>query len=142
MACLILAAPSAPTFWITWQNAIDLASLRALRGLWHDLVGAAPAWRRITGSAWSPAPPATRASASSAGLPRSRKRAGWNSPFAPRGRGAPAAESTHVLPGGVTLDEEVRWLRQVAAAIHSRQVRAVAAELSEAPLTHLQQNAY
>ena len=50
--------------------------------------------------------------------------------------GAPAAESAHVLPGGATLQEEVRWLRQVAAAVHSRHVQAVAAELSEAPLAH------
>jgi hypothetical protein len=49
--------------------------------------------------------------------------------------GAPPAETAHVLPGGVTLQEEVRWLRQVAAATHSGHVRAVAAKFLEAPLT-------
>ena len=39
-------------------------------------------------------------------------------------------------PGGATLREEVRWLRQIAAAVHSAHVRAVAAELADAPLTH------
>ena len=49
--------------------------------------------------------------------------------------GSPAAEPAHVLPGGATLQEEVRWLRQVAAAVHSGHVRAVAAELAKAPLS-------
>ena len=46
--------------------------------------------------------------------------------------GAPAAASAHVLPGGATLQEEVRWLRQVAAASRSGHVRTVAAELADA----------
>jgi hypothetical protein len=50
--------------------------------------------------------------------------------------GAPAAETAHVLPGGGTLKEEVRWLRQVGAAVRSGHVRTVAAELSQAPITH------
>jgi hypothetical protein len=48
--------------------------------------------------------------------------------------GAPTAEPAHVLPGGATLREEVLWLRQVAAAVHSGKVQAVAAEIAEAPL--------
>jgi hypothetical protein len=43
--------------------------------------------------------------------------------------GTPAAELAHVLPGGVTLQEEAQWLRQVATAVHSHHVRVVAAEL-------------
>lgn len=47
--------------------------------------------------------------------------------------GPPAAWPAHVLPGGQTLAEEVRWLRQVAAASRSGHVRAVTARLSGAP---------
>ena len=50
--------------------------------------------------------------------------------------GAAASESPHVLPGGSTLPEEVRWLRLVAAAFRSTHVRAVTAELTGEPLTH------
>jgi hypothetical protein len=40
--------------------------------------------------------------------------------------GAPASEPSHRLPGGDTLRDEVRWLRQVSAAIRLPQAAAVA----------------
>jgi hypothetical protein len=49
--------------------------------------------------------------------------------------GAPATESAHVLPGGSTLHEEVRWLRRLAAAVSSPPVQAVTVELAEQPLS-------
>ena len=50
--------------------------------------------------------------------------------------GASAAGPAHVLPGGETLPEEVRWLRQVAAARRSDHVRAVTAQLMDESLTY------
>jgi hypothetical protein len=44
--------------------------------------------------------------------------------------GAPAREPPHVLPGGSTLREEVRWLQRVAAAMSSSPVQAVAAQFA------------
>ncbi len=172
MACLILTGLPVPTFGVTWQAAIDLASLRSLQGLWRDLGGAVPGvaaghWKRgIVGSVLAPrirlirrtaeirdAALALRCYVPADTAAESRRRlsargltgtaldaaaeACWLELAIRAARaGAPAAESAHVLPGGVTLQEEVRWLRQVAAAVHSGHVRAVAAELSEAPLTH------
>lgn len=43
--------------------------------------------------------------------------------------GMPATEPVHVFPGGSTLHEEVRWLRQVAAAMRSTRLQAVTASL-------------
>jgi hypothetical protein len=48
----------------------------------------------------------------------------------------PATEAAHVLPGGSTLPEEVRWLRQVAAASRSAHVRAVTARLTGELITY------
>ena len=47
--------------------------------------------------------------------------------------GAPAREPAHVLPGGSTLREEVRWLRRVAAAMRSSPVQAVTAQFALIP---------
>jgi hypothetical protein len=44
--------------------------------------------------------------------------------------GRPATAAAHVLPGGSTLREEVRWLGQVGAAMRSPRVQAVAGELA------------
>jgi hypothetical protein len=43
--------------------------------------------------------------------------------------GMPASEAAHVFPGGSTLQEEVSWLRQVAAVMRSTHLQAVIAEL-------------
>jgi len=48
----------------------------------------------------------------------------------------PASEAAHVLPGAETLNEEARWLRQVAAARRSAHVRTVTARLTGGALTH------
>jgi hypothetical protein len=53
-----------------------------------------------------------------------------------RRAGAAADHPAHLLPGGQTLTEEVRRLRQVAAASRSRPVRAVAAQLAVSTRTH------
>lgn len=45
--------------------------------------------------------------------------------------GVPAVESAHVLPGGDTLPEEVRWLRTVSAAARSDDATAVTLELAD-----------
>jgi hypothetical protein len=44
----------------------------------------------------------------------------------------PPAGPSHILPGGASLDEETRWLRQVAAAYGTPAVRETAAQLSAA----------
>ena len=173
MACLILNGLSVPAFAFTWQAAVDLASMRALRGLWCDLVGAVPgvaAGHLKRGAAGPVSDPRIRlirriAEIRDAALAlrcyvpadtaeESRRRlsargltgtavetaaeACWLELAIRAARtGAPAAELAHALPGGVTLKEEVQWLRQVAAAIHSHHVRVVAAELSGEPRTHL-----
>ena len=48
--------------------------------------------------------------------------------------GMPGGKPAHMLPGGSTLQEEVRWLRRVAVAMRSARVQAVAAELAEQQL--------
>lgn len=40
-----------------------------------------------------------------------------------------------MLPGGRTLTEETRWLRQVAAAYRSEPVQAVTAQVADSALT-------
>jgi hypothetical protein len=168
----ILARLPVPAFGAAWQAAIDLASLRALRNLWQDLVDAVPVvaaaqWERGgAGSVRDPrirlirrtaeirdaalalrcyVPPDTAAESrrrlSALGLTGialdAAAEACWLELAIRAARaGAPAEGPAHVLPGGATLREEVRWLRQVAAAVHSDPVRAVAAELADAPLTH------
>jgi hypothetical protein len=47
------------------------------------------------------------------------------------GAGRPAAGAAHVLPGGETLAEEVRWLRRIARASRTECVRAVTAQLAD-----------
>lgn len=166
MACVILAGLPIPAIGVAWQTAIDLASLCALRGLWHALIAAVPGvavgrWRRgDVGSVRDPriglirrtaeirdAALALRCYVPADGAAEIRRQlsarglvgtaldaaaeACWLQ-LAMRATqaGEPAEHSAHVLPGGATLREEVRWLRQVAAAVHSSHVRAVTAELS------------
>jgi hypothetical protein len=165
----ILAGLPVPAFGVAWQAATDLASLRALRDLRHDLVRAVPSVaadrlnRGVTGSIRDPrirlirrtaeirdAALALRCYVPADTAAESRRRlsglglrgtaldaaaeACWLNLATRAARaGAPAKEPAHVLPGGVTLQEEVRWLRQVAAAVRSGHVQAVAAELSRAP---------
>ena len=173
MACLILTGLSVPAFGAAPQAASDLASIRALRGLWRDLVGAVPGvalghWERGAANPVSdprirlirrtaeirdaalalrcyvPADVAaeSRSRLSARGLTGTALDAAaeacWLELAIRAARmGTPAAELAHILPGGVTLQEEAQWLRQVAAAVHSHHVRVVAAELSGQPLTHL-----
>ncbi len=167
----VLAGLSVPAFRVAWRAAIDLASLRALRGLRDDLVGAVPGvaadrWQRgVAGSVCDPrirlirrtaeirdAALALRCYVPAGTVDESRRRlaalgltgtaldaaaeACWLELAIRAVRaGSPAAQPAHVLPGGVTLQEEVRWLRQIATAVHSGHVLAVAAELAEAPLS-------
>jgi len=157
---------------VAWQNARDLAALRALHGMWRDLVTAVPgvtagSWRHlVTGSVGAPrillirrtaeirdAALALRCYVPSGLVADARDRlsehglsgvsldaateACWLK-LAIRARlaGAPADKPTHVLPGGETLTEEVRWLRQVAAASRSKPVRAVLPQVADGPLTY------
>jgi hypothetical protein len=169
---LILAGLSVPAFGVAWQNACDLAALRALHGMWRDLVAAVPgvtvgSWRNlVAGSAGAPrillirriaeirdAALALRCDVPSGLAVDARNRlschglsgvsldaateACWLK-LAIRARlaGAPGDHPTHVLPGGETLAEEVRWLRQVAAASRSKPVRAVTTQVADGSLSY------
>jgi hypothetical protein len=50
--------------------------------------------------------------------------------------GTPTGNPAHMLPGGQTLAEEVRWLRRVAVASRSRPVRTVTACTADGYPTH------
>jgi hypothetical protein len=50
--------------------------------------------------------------------------------------GGPADKPAHVLPGGQTLSDEVRWLRQVAAARQAGPVQRVTAQAADGSPTH------
>jgi len=169
---LILAGLSVPAFGVAWQNACDLAALRALHGMWRDLVTAVPgvtagSWRQmVTGSVGAPrillirrtaeirdAALALRCYVPSGLVTDVRDRlsehglsgvsldaateACWLE-LAVRARlaGGPADKPAHVLPGGETLTEEVRWLRQVAAASRSKPVQAVTSQVADGSITN------
>lgn len=50
--------------------------------------------------------------------------------------GGPADKHAHVLPGGQTLTEEVRWLRQIAAARRAGPVQSVTAQAASGSLSY------
>jgi hypothetical protein len=160
---LILAGLTMPAFGVAAQNARDLAALRALRGIWHELAAAVPevtvgSWRQVVlGSVGAPrillirrtaeirdaafalrcyVPPGLVVDArhrlsghglSGVDLDAATEACWLNLAIRALAAGAPADEPAHVLPGGQTLAEEVRWLRQVAEASRSGPVRAVTA---------------
>jgi hypothetical protein len=168
----ILAGLSVPAFGVAASNAHDLLALRALRGLWRDLIHVVP---RVTAGTWkhpvagsvrdprirlirrtaeirdaalalrcyvSPAAVDTaRDQLSRRGLAGTALSAATEACWLELAIHAahactPATETAHVMPGGQTLPEEVRWLRQIAAARRSAHVRAVTAQLVRASLTY------
>jgi hypothetical protein len=169
---LILAGLTVPAFGVAWQNARDLVALRALHGLWRDLVTAVPgvtagSWRHmVTGSVGAPRILLIRRTAeirdaalalrcyvpsglvadvrdglsehglSGVSLDAATEVCWLKLAIRARLAGAPADKAAHVLPGGETLTEEVRWLRQVAAASRSKPVQAVTAQVAEGSITY------
>jgi hypothetical protein len=171
---LILAGMSVPACGVAWQAADDLASVRALRGIWRDLADAVPGvseplWRRsglgglvrypkaqlirrvaeirdaalsLRRQVPSEAVETARGRLARRGLAGTQLEAAaeacWLELAIASARGGAGGEQApHVFRGASTLQDEVRWLRLVAAAARSQDVRAVTRELSAGTVSGL-----